>query len=175
MTGSALSKRESRERSAQLRALMREWDPIGVMADPAWPRDEYDCLVGPLLTLVQSGASREEITRYLRTEIVKHFGLSGEGYDFHEMTERVCRWFDRGWRNLAKPVIIFVALMDDRLTRACSRQRKERAAADALAGRWAAMERYDSQPRQTWRLNTVIADCLDNQGSTAYSGVAWEP
>ena len=108
-----LSKRESSERSAQLRALICEWDPLGVMADPAWPRDEYDCLVGPLLTLVQSGASKEEIALYLRTEIVEHFGLSGEGHDFTSVAERVRRWFDRGWRHLAEPVTIFVALLDE--------------------------------------------------------------
>ena len=72
-----------------------------------------DCLVGPLLTLVQSGASNEEITRHLRTEIVEHFGLSGEGHDFTAAAERVGRWFDRGCRSLAEPVTIFVALLDE--------------------------------------------------------------
>ena len=95
MTRAALSKREIRERSAQLRALICEWDPIGVMSEPAAPGDEYDCLVGPLLTLVQSEASTEEITHYLRTEIVEHFGLSGEGYDFPAVAECVRRWFDQ--------------------------------------------------------------------------------
>ena len=37
MTTTVLSKREIRERSSQLRALMRKWDPIGVMSDPDWP------------------------------------------------------------------------------------------------------------------------------------------
>jgi len=34
--------------------------------------------------------------RYLRTEIVEHFGLSGEGHDFTTVAECVRRWFDRG-------------------------------------------------------------------------------
>lgn len=113
MTTPALSKRELRERSAQLRALMCQWDPIGVMDDPGWPRDEYDCLVGPLLTLLDSGASDEEIARYLRQEIDEHFGLTGDSYDFKAVADRVCRWFDRGWRGLAEPVTIFVALLDE--------------------------------------------------------------
>jgi len=54
------------EPEAQLRALMCEWDPIGVMNDPDWSRDEYDCLVGPLPTRRASEASKEEIMRYLR-------------------------------------------------------------------------------------------------------------
>lgn len=56
-----LSKQELRQRFSQLNAVMCEWDPIGVMTDPNWPRDEYECLVGPLLTLLQSGASDAEI------------------------------------------------------------------------------------------------------------------
>ncbi len=105
--------RDLRERSAQLRALMCEWDPIGVMGNPDWPRDEYDCLVGPLLTLLQSGASKEEITHYLRKEIAEHFGLSVENYDFTAVAGLVSRWFDHGWRNLAEPVAIFVALLEE--------------------------------------------------------------
>ena len=83
------------------------------MDDPDWPRDEYDCLMGPLLTLLDSGASKEEIARYLRKEIDEHFGLSADNYDFTAVAERVRRWFDHGWRAIAEPVTIFVALLDE--------------------------------------------------------------
>jgi hypothetical protein len=49
-----LTKRELRQRSHQLNQLMAAWDPIGIMGHPDAPRDEYECLVGPLLTLLQS-------------------------------------------------------------------------------------------------------------------------
>lgn len=107
-----LLKREIRARSAELRALMCEWDPIGVMDDPNSPRDEYDCLVGPLLTLLDSGASKEEIARYLRKEVDEHFGLSADNYDFTSVAECVRRWFDHRWRAIAEPVTIYVALLD---------------------------------------------------------------
>ncbi|MDZ7700311.1 MAG: hypothetical protein U5R49_26410 [Deltaproteobacteria bacterium] len=110
MTTTALSKREIRERSAQLRALMCEWDPIGVRSDPNWSRDEYDCLVGPLLTLLIQRASEEQIAQYLRKETTEHFGLSPNNYDFPEAARRVRRWFDHGWRGVGEPVTIFVAL-----------------------------------------------------------------
>jgi hypothetical protein len=113
MTTAALSKRELRERSAQLRGLVREWDPIGVMNEPGWPRDEYDCLVGPLLTLLGSGASEEGIARYLRKEIDEHFGLAPDNYDLTEVARRLRRWFDHGWRSVDEPVTIFVALLDE--------------------------------------------------------------
>ena len=49
----ALSKEQSRVRWAELRRLLCEWDPIGVMDDPEWPRDEYDCMIGPVLRLLE--------------------------------------------------------------------------------------------------------------------------
>src|SRR6266705_4959133 len=81
MVDVGLSKREIRERSSQLNDLLCEWDPIGVMSVGA-PRDEYDCLIGPLLTLLQSGGTATDIQSYLRKEIVEHFGVSSEPYDF---------------------------------------------------------------------------------------------
>jgi hypothetical protein len=77
------------------------------------PRDEYDCLVGPLLTLLQSGAADEAIGTYLHKEIVEHFGLSPEPYDFRAIARRLRTWFDLAWRDLAEPTTIFVALLDE--------------------------------------------------------------
>ena len=90
-----LSRRELKQRSSELNALMHDWDPIGVMRDPNWPRDEYEWLVGPLLTLLESGATEAEIGSRLRKEIVEYLGLSPEHYDFPAMGARVRVWFDR--------------------------------------------------------------------------------
>jgi len=43
-----LTKRELRQRWSQLRKLMCDWDPIGIMDHADAPWDEYDCLIGPL-------------------------------------------------------------------------------------------------------------------------------
>jgi len=77
-----------------------------------WPRDDYDYLDGPLLTLLQSGATDEAIGSYLRKEIVEHFGLSPDLYDFSALASQLRTWFDLGWRDLAEPVSVFVALLD---------------------------------------------------------------
>lgn len=45
--------------------LISEWDPIGVMNDPDWPRDEYDAYVGQVYRLLEQGDSAESIARYL--------------------------------------------------------------------------------------------------------------
>jgi len=109
----ALSKSESSQRFSQLNALMCDWDPIGVMGFPDWPRDEYHCLVGPVLTLLDSGATQHKIAAYLEQEIVEHFGCSPEHHDFEATAARVKAWFDRAWHDVLDPVTIFVALTNE--------------------------------------------------------------
>jgi hypothetical protein len=94
---SPLSKSQSRERWSELRALFCDWDPIGVMSDPEWPRDEYDCMVGPVMRFLESGASEIEIAAYLHKEISEHFGLSAEHYDFPAIARRARSWFEERW------------------------------------------------------------------------------
>jgi hypothetical protein len=89
-----LTKRELRERVRELNAMMVDWDPTGVIGDSHAPRDEYECLVGPLLTLLQSGASNVEIERYLAKQVLEHFGLSPNRSDVASVAVRVHRWFE---------------------------------------------------------------------------------
>src|SRR5262249_41523899 len=103
---------ELRQRSAQLNDLLHDWDPIGVMG-AGTPHDEYNCLVGPLLTLLQSHATQAEIASHLHKEIDSHFGLSPEHYDFVAVAGRIKRWYDRDWRPLGAPVTIFVAMLGE--------------------------------------------------------------
>jgi hypothetical protein len=61
-----MSKERSREVRVQIRHVFNEvWDPIGVMSDPEWPRDEYDGYIGRMFELLTSGASDHEIEEYL--------------------------------------------------------------------------------------------------------------
>lgn len=92
-----LTKQESRERWSQLRDLICAWDPIGVMDDPAWPNDEYDCLVGPVMRILESGASPDEITKYLSHEIKSHFGLDPRYREFDPFAAQLRGWFDEKW------------------------------------------------------------------------------
>ena len=52
------------------------WDPIGV-AGPPQARDEYDGYVGPVFTLLRSGASDSEISSHLETIASERMGLPG--------------------------------------------------------------------------------------------------
>ncbi|SFL20730.1 hypothetical protein SAMN04487938_3674 [Lysobacter sp. cf310] len=45
--------------------LIEHWDPIGVMSDPDWPRDEYDSYIGGVYRCLAQGESAEAIARHL--------------------------------------------------------------------------------------------------------------
>ena len=45
--------------------LVNDWDPIGVMDDPEWPRDEYDAYIGEIYKFLAQGESAEFIARHL--------------------------------------------------------------------------------------------------------------
>ena len=57
------------------RILVSDWDPIGVMDDPEWPRDEYDSYIGDLYSFIQRGESVEFIARHLCFIEDKRMGL----------------------------------------------------------------------------------------------------
>jgi hypothetical protein len=61
----------------ELRELLLAWDPIGVFdIDEAWPRDEYDCLIPPLLARLTRGGSPDEIASFLESQLADHFGIA---------------------------------------------------------------------------------------------------
>ena len=94
-----LSKADSRARWQELRELVCEWDPIGVMSDTTWPRDEYDCLVDGLLRRLEAKASSRKLKQFLRAELEGHFGLDSTGSDTGRFADAVKRWYDARWRN----------------------------------------------------------------------------
>lgn len=56
--------------------LAQDWDPIGVMADPEWPRDEYDAYIGEIYRYLARGESVEFIARHLCFIEEKMMGLA---------------------------------------------------------------------------------------------------
>src|ERR1700685_1922970 len=60
----------------ELRYLLNRWDPIGIYDEQLnFPPDEYDCLIGPLLTRLARHDARASLSEYLWYEIEDHFGL----------------------------------------------------------------------------------------------------
>lgn len=63
-----MSDRNDRAKSiadAVRQVLVNHWDPIGVMDDPEWPRDEYDSYIGEIYRYLLRGESTEFIARHL--------------------------------------------------------------------------------------------------------------
>jgi hypothetical protein len=55
--------------------LVRDWDPIGVMDDHDWPRDEYDSYIGEIYRYLARGEPVEFIARHLCVIEEKLMGL----------------------------------------------------------------------------------------------------
>jgi len=81
---------------------------VGCRHDPEttleilWPRDEYDCLLGPLLSRLEQGQSVPEIAAYLRAEISDYFGLSPSCCDFDQVACRLYEWYRTHWHEAGR-------------------------------------------------------------------------
>ena len=69
--------------------LIDAWDPVGLLKTGA-PKDEYDCLVGPILSQLKGGATPKQLTAWLHSHIAEHFGVPST--DAGAFAERVCAW-----------------------------------------------------------------------------------
>jgi len=77
-----------------LRILFNEWDPLGVQGaqEDGGPDDEYDCMLGPLISLLLQGSDRQALEVYLRTELDEHFGLQSQRVPPNEV-DRILAWW----------------------------------------------------------------------------------
>lgn len=60
---------------AQVKALLREWDPIGVRPGVDAPANEYDSYAPAIVALVESGASAEDLAEHLGRVSTARMGL----------------------------------------------------------------------------------------------------
>jgi len=84
-----------KRRFAELRDLINEWDPIGLIETGA-PEDEYDCLVGPILRRLEAQNSVREIAVFLDHEIAEHFGVFGVAGSL-TFAVRAQAWYIERW------------------------------------------------------------------------------
>ena len=108
-----LTKFEIVQRSAELRNLLCEFDPIGVMDDPEWPRDEYDRMIGPLLTVLLQGASKSDIAQFVQRELTDHFGLEPELAASKMFADIVESWHKAYWASRDAVVTVYLHLDDE--------------------------------------------------------------
>ena len=80
-----------------MRDLWNEFDPIGVMDDPEWPRDEYEAYVGPTMRLLEQNAGTEEIIKSLEWAVCERMGLNLERQEARHFARRLEDWFRDKW------------------------------------------------------------------------------
>jgi hypothetical protein len=83
---------------AELRQMLNEWDFIGV-GDINANDDEYDCLIGPLLTRLTAGATANDLTTYLQHELHDHFGMDPAHSEITAFAARTVQW----WQQASTP------------------------------------------------------------------------
>ena len=86
----------TRRRHTRLRKLTRglwdlidQWDPVGLLKRGA-PKDEYECMVGPVLSHLERGTSADQLAAWLHSYIADHFGVSSG--DARPFAEKACAW-----------------------------------------------------------------------------------
>ena len=77
----------------ELRALLYEWDPIGVSAEPDWPRDEYDDLIEPLRTRLGAGAHAGELAIFLEQHVTEHIAVDADPDREERLAARLVEWW----------------------------------------------------------------------------------
>jgi hypothetical protein len=83
-----------RERGeSELRALLYEWDPIGVAAEPDWPRDEYDELILPLRARLEEGTTAGELSIFLEGWVTEHIGVDADAAREERFAARLVDWW----------------------------------------------------------------------------------
>jgi len=87
---------QNRERTRTLQTDLRErllrWDPIGI-ADAPEARDEYDCMISPLLHKLHGGESAKALARWLSGEQRDHFGLSPDKEAADRLAAELVAWW----------------------------------------------------------------------------------
>ena len=73
----------------QLGELLWKWDPLGI--EP--PRDEYDCLVPPVLRALEQGEKEEAVAAVLAQKLQQHFDATVDSSEIVRFAAGTVKWF----------------------------------------------------------------------------------
>lgn len=73
--------------------LLNKWDPIGVEPSKGGPKDEYDCFVIPLLSMLEANKSKDDISGFLINHLEEHIGLNAKYHKPEKFAEKIVRWY----------------------------------------------------------------------------------
>lgn len=84
------------------RALLQEWDPIGV-GEIAAAQDEYDSYVSTIYKMLISRKARHEVFDYLWWLETEHMGLTGDRQATEKFADRLMQIPDEVEKAAAQP------------------------------------------------------------------------
>jgi hypothetical protein len=87
-------KTQFRRREAALRELWNAFDPIGVMDDPEWPRDEYDRYLPHTLRLLTDRAGTLAIAEYVNRVVCNEMALPANAAAAYAFALELEAWFE---------------------------------------------------------------------------------
>jgi hypothetical protein len=77
----------------ELRDLLNEWDPIGVMDEPDWPDNEYESLIAPLRERLDGGTTAGALEVYLEEYVRDHIGVDPDVDRESRLASRLVDWY----------------------------------------------------------------------------------
>ena len=93
-------KQRMRKTLQELRIMWNEFDPIGVydthFKAESWQQDEYDDYVSKTLSLLVSGANKEETYSFVKAIVTDNIGISWTNElnkDANVLVEKLLAWF----------------------------------------------------------------------------------
>jgi hypothetical protein len=89
----------------ELRAVLNEWDFL--TAHQLGTNDEYDCLINPILAILQRNGTVDEIENLIRHERKEHFGLAEESPELRHTVYKIVSWWEKRQltsSNMVRPV-----------------------------------------------------------------------
>ncbi|WP_213283356.1 hypothetical protein [Cellulomonas hominis] len=87
-----MSKRDGKERMREMRALLMDWDALGV-ADVPEAADEYDCMIGPLHGHLHRGGGARSLRDVIERERSDHFGLHPDTRADSALADALVEWW----------------------------------------------------------------------------------
>jgi len=81
--------RRARQIQADIQAvLLQHWDPLGIGADPTWPRDELDRYAGAVYRVLSVSRSKDDLILCL-SRIEADFGLAPSRESLEPVADRL--------------------------------------------------------------------------------------
>lgn len=83
-----------KQNSKELTDILNSWDPIGVLPYKGGPKDEYECFITPILTVLQRDHNKEDLIKAVDIYLVEHFGLPERSTRVDAAAEKIITWWN---------------------------------------------------------------------------------